>query len=239
MATSAAVWWAPDAGLGRGVAAHRRVPVEVVLGEVQPRAGDRPERIRPGQPEARALDHEHVDVEVERAHQRHLGVAGGDRSPARRLDHRRRQQRGGGLAVGPGDGDDRPRAAGPLLLPLVGEVDLAAHRHAGLPRDGEEAVALGHAGAGGHELDALHQGPQLGRRRARRGGRRRARADRSAASAAGGRRPRPPPSRGARGPAPVASPATASPYTRARRPISARPSARLHQRSPAAFSQSA
>ena len=73
---------AEDAGLGRRVGVHRDVPVEVVGGQVEPGRGVAAERPGPGQPEARALDDERVDVEVERLDERDVGVAGGHRAHA-------------------------------------------------------------------------------------------------------------------------------------------------------------
>ena len=137
----------------------------------------------------------------------------------------------------PGDRHHRPRATGTRLLPLVGQVDLAAHRHARGARRREERVVLGHAGAGHDEVDTGHERAPARRRRARRGGRprgaaRRARRHRGRAVVGDDHVPR----RDATSARAVASPATASPYTRARPAISAGPrrSASRRSREPSA-----
>ena len=52
------------------------------------------------------------------------------------------------LAVGARDGDHRAGTAGTGLLPPVGQLELAAHRHARLGGHREERVALGEPGLG-------------------------------------------------------------------------------------------
>ena len=89
---------------------------------------------------------------VERGDERHVGVADGDGAPAGGAQHRGGQQRGGGLAVGPGDGEHRARPARALLLPLVGEVDLGAQRHAEARGGDDHGVGLGDARAGHDEV---------------------------------------------------------------------------------------
>jgi hypothetical protein len=52
----------PDAGLGGHVALQVVVPVEVVLGQVQPHRDPRPEGVGPPQLERRHLGDHHVDI---------------------------------------------------------------------------------------------------------------------------------------------------------------------------------
>ena len=87
---------------------------------------------------------------VDGADERDVGVAGGDGADTSGLEHGDGEQRRGRLAVGAGDGEQRSRASGALLLPPVGELDLADHRPARRRGGGEEAVALGHP-RGGHD----------------------------------------------------------------------------------------
>ncbi len=101
-----------DPGLRRRVGRQRAVPVEMVGGEVEPRRGGAAEALGPGQAEARALDDEGVDVEVDGGDERDVGVAGGDGAHAGGLEHGDGEQRRRRLAVGPGDGEHRPRPAG-------------------------------------------------------------------------------------------------------------------------------
>ena len=56
-----------DLALGGGVGRQRAVPVEVVGGQVEPRRASAAEVLGPRQAEARALDDEGVDVEVDGA----------------------------------------------------------------------------------------------------------------------------------------------------------------------------
>ena len=135
--------------------------VEVVGREVQPR-GD-PGREPPGgrQAERRRLDHEQLGaMVVERGHQRHLGVAGGDRGLTRRLQHGRDHHRHGRLAVRAGDGHQRP------VVPAAGQVELADDRHAQLGRHREGRVVLRQAGGGdqlGRAAQQRAQGGLVGR----------------------------------------------------------------------------
>ena len=78
-----------DPRLGGLVGGHRGVPVEVVGRQVEPRGGVATEALGPREAEARALDDEGIDVEVEGGDEWHVGVAG-SRPTARR---RRRASR--------------------------------------------------------------------------------------------------------------------------------------------------
>ena len=67
----------PHAGLRRLVAGEVEVDVEVVRGEVQPRADDRPVGGGEGEAERRRLHHEHLGLRVvDGLDQRHVDVAG-------------------------------------------------------------------------------------------------------------------------------------------------------------------
>jgi hypothetical protein len=133
------------------------VPVEVVGGEVEPRRHLRAQARGPGQAEAAALDDERIDVEVEGVDERRLGVAGRDGTAPAHVQHRRGQQRGRRLPVGAGDRQDRARPAGTALLPLPGEVDLAADGQTALVRFGDQRVMLGQPGRGHDELHGVEQ----------------------------------------------------------------------------------
>ncbi len=129
----------PDAGLGVLVALDRVVDVEVVLGEVQPRGHRGLEVPGVAEPERRRLDHEHVELGPgDGLDQRDVGVAHGQRRSPRRLEHLGDEGGDGGLAVGAGDGHQRP------VVPRRGQVELAEHRHRRPPapprtRDGGRA----------------------------------------------------------------------------------------------------
>ena len=117
-------WLVKIRALGRLVAVHRRVPVEVVGREVEPHRGLGAERRRPRQPEARALDDEGVEILVDRVDERgRVFPASTVRSPAAR----RISTVSSVVVVLPSVpviAEDRPRPAGALLLPAVGEFDL-------------------------------------------------------------------------------------------------------------------
>ena len=130
------------------------MPVEVVGRQVEPERGVGAELFRPRQAEAAALDDVRVELHLERVDERNVGVAGRDRAHARGGQHRRREQARGRLAVGPGDGEDRSGPAGSVLLPLVGELDLAAHRHVVASRGDDHGVRLGHTRRRRHEIEA-------------------------------------------------------------------------------------
>ena len=49
----------------------------MIFGQVEPHRGVAAELLGGRQPEARALDDERIDVEIERGDQRHVRVAGG------------------------------------------------------------------------------------------------------------------------------------------------------------------
>jgi hypothetical protein len=87
-------------------------------------------------------------------------------APSAGLDHRGRHERRRRLAVGARHRDHRAGAAGAGLLPPVGQLELAAHRHTRAGRDREERVALGETRARCHQLDA---GDERRERCARRG----------------------------------------------------------------------
>ncbi|CAB4585731.1 unannotated protein [freshwater metagenome] len=146
---------APDAGLGRLVGRHRRVPIQMIRSEVQPRRRLGAERLDECEAEAGGLHHEHVDVHVECLHQRNVRVAARDRATTRCLDHRLDHRDGGGLAVRAGDGDHRTRSTGTRLLPLVGEVEFAVHGLALLTGESQDTVPLGNPGRRGDGVDSV------------------------------------------------------------------------------------
>ena len=78
-------------------------------------------RSRPSEPERRRLDHEHVDVGIERGDERHIGVPDRERLATRREQHVGDHRRDRRLAVGAGD-RDHGAARG---VPVGREVELA------------------------------------------------------------------------------------------------------------------
>ena len=106
----------------------RPVPLEVVVGEVQAHARVRRDRLRTRLesqvPElvARELDHEHVEAGriADGVEHRRPDVADGRGAQPALDEHRRRQARGGGLAV-------RARHEHPVRRRAVGAHDLVAH----------------------------------------------------------------------------------------------------------------
>ena len=120
---------APDARLGRLVRRQVGVAVQVVGGEVEPRAHRGGEAPRVLETKRRRLDHEHIGGRIgDGGHQRHRGVAHGDCSQPGGHQHVAHQRRHRGLAVRAGDGEQRP------VVPPRGEVELRQDRHAGSPR---------------------------------------------------------------------------------------------------------
>ena len=80
---------------------------------------------------SRKLVHSTTNASTSRSRavdERHVGVAGGHGAHAAGGEHLDGPQRGRRLAVGAGDGEHRPRPARPLLLPAVGQLELADHR---------------------------------------------------------------------------------------------------------------
>ena len=95
------------------------------------------------EPERRGLDHEHLGGRVvEGGDEGHVGVAHGLGSPSGPPQHGRDHHRDRGLAVGPGDGDDRSP------VPALGQVELADRHQPGVRRCGEGGMGLGQAGCG-------------------------------------------------------------------------------------------
>jgi hypothetical protein len=151
-----------DASLGGRVGRQRPVPIEMVGGEVEPGRGVGAEALGPGQTEARALDDEGVEiVEADSGDERDVGVAGSDRAHPGGLEHGDSEQRRRRLAVGAGDGEHRPRPAAALLLPLVGELELADDAPSAPSGDGEQPMALRHPGRRDDDVAALHQCVEL------------------------------------------------------------------------------
>ena len=136
---------------------HRPVPVLVVGGQVEPHRGLRTKAVQPVQPEAAALDDEHIDIVVERGHEWYFGVPHCSGSVAGHLQHVRRKQRGGGLPVGTRDRQHRSRPTEALLLPLVGQVDLRADRRTTGQRCDDHGVCLRHTGCRAHDVALRHQ----------------------------------------------------------------------------------
>ena len=146
----------PDAGLGRLVALEGAVHVEVVGGEVQPGGDGGPEVPTGGQAERGGLDDEHLhSMVVERLDEGDLGVAHRRRPPTGRLEHGGDHHRHRGLAVGAGDGDQRP------VVPAGGQVEFGDHRFAQLGGHGEGGVVLGQPGRGQQLVGAGEQPPQI------------------------------------------------------------------------------
>ncbi len=140
------------------------MPVQVIRCQVEPRRGLGTERRRPCQPEARALHDERLDVEVDRIDQWRLGVPGVDRADTTGAQHRDGQQRGGGLAVGPGDGEDRAGPAVAVLLPAVRELDLRDEFDAVATGGVDHRMGLGHPRCGAHEITRPDEPVEIGGR---------------------------------------------------------------------------
>jgi hypothetical protein len=142
----------PDPGLGALVVQQRAVVVEVVGREVQPGPHGRCEALRVVEPERRRLHHEDVDGRVvDRGHQRDGRVADRAGGQARGLEHRAHQRRHRRLAVGTGDGQQRP------VVPPCRQVELRQDRHARRPGQLEHRMAVGQAGRGHHRVHRAHQ----------------------------------------------------------------------------------
>ena len=150
----------PHARLGRRVGVERCVPVLVIRCEVEPHRCLGAEVIEPVESKAAALDGEDVDIGIEHRHQRNFRVADGRRPVTGGSEHLGGQQRRGRLAVGTGDRQHRPRTAHPLLLPLVGEVDLRADRPTCTYGGDDHRMRLGHAGRRADDVDGLDQPTQ-------------------------------------------------------------------------------
>ena len=126
--------------LGCLIAFEAAVHVEMIGREVQPGGDGRAEPAR-GKSKRRRLDNEDVSVGiVDRRDKRDVGVPGGDGDTTigcergdGELDRRR-------LAVGAGDGDDRP------IVPDRCEIKLGHDRHTGGVGDGERLVLLRETG---------------------------------------------------------------------------------------------
>ena len=63
---------------------------------------------------------------------------------------------GGGLAVRSRDGENRPRSAGPFLLPAVRQLDLRHELDTGELRSNDHSVCLGNTGRRTHQIAADH-----------------------------------------------------------------------------------
>ena len=188
-ATSSAVWSGPELAPWPPRSASRStVHVEVVGGEVEPRADARARSAREWrEPERRRLDHEHLDGGVvDRGDERHLGVAGGDRA---------RRPTPASIAV---------TSVVTVVLPSVPVIgDAAAGRpsaaarsnsltHRDTGRGGQRRTpggARGRRGSAARASTPPARAPRAGPRRAPRPAPRRARRRSGAASAPGGRRP--------------------------------------------------
>ena len=165
MATSVGSLLGEDARLGRLVAVHAGVPVEVVRRQVEPRPRRRRGTLasRPGGSSCTRRRTRRRRGRARRRAATSVLPASTARTPAA-SQHRHGEQRRRRLAVGAGDGEHRAWAARPLLLPAVGELELAHDGTAGRRGDREQRVRLGHAGrrhdelAGRHELGAAGGG---------------------------------------------------------------------------------
>ena len=146
-----------DLGLRRRVGLHRLVPVEVIGRQVEPRRRLAAEVLGPGQPEARALDDEDVDVEVDRLDEGHVGISCGNGPHPRGFQDGDREQGRRRLPVGPGDGEHRPGAVVALLLPFIGQLQLAHDAPALIAGHAEQAVALGNAWRRNDEVAVLDE----------------------------------------------------------------------------------
>ena len=136
---------APDAGLGLLVVLERRVDVQVISGEVQPRRDRRAEGPAVAEAERRRLHHEHVRGGiVDRGDQRHLGVAHRLGAQTGRFEHLGHQRRDRGLAVRAGDRQHR------AVVPERGQIELAQDRDAGLACRCEHRVVVGQPRGGQH-----------------------------------------------------------------------------------------
>jgi hypothetical protein len=151
-----------DARLGRGVALHAVVAVQVVRGEIQHRRRMDAHRVHALELEAGQLEHVGAPGRLEHGpRQRSPEIPADERLEPTGLAQRAQQRGGGALAVGAGDAEDRcarREEAG-------GELDLAPHRHARLARPDD-------GGKSQRDARAHHQevGPaevELAERRAR------------------------------------------------------------------------
>ncbi|MPM47985.1 hypothetical protein SDC9_94706 [bioreactor metagenome] len=147
-----------DTGLVGGVLGHRRVPLEVVLFDVEDGRRVHRQAVRPVQLEAGQFDGEGVvRLGVEHGlHHRLADVAAGDGAQAGGLQHRLEHLGGGRLAVGAGDG--QPGRGVLRVLESPGELHLAVDRHPAQRRSGQQRGARLPAGGGDDEVDVLGQG---------------------------------------------------------------------------------
>jgi hypothetical protein len=135
------------------VCLERAVPVEVVLGDVEEQRGVGRQRLGVLGLEARHLADD-GGLGVDRAHQRgqrRAHVAGQRDGQARLPPDRAEQLGGGGLAVRAGHRHEAVRQQPP------GQLQLAEHRHAALPRCRDHGRLVRHARALDHELGAVEQ----------------------------------------------------------------------------------
>ena len=143
--------------LGSDVTVHRRMPVEMVGRKVQPHRGIGAEPFGPSQTEAGALDHEGVEIVIEGVDQRDVGVAESRCAEARRTQDGNGEFGRRGLAVGPRDRQDRTWPTDPLLLPDVGEFDLAVDRNSAGPGGKDQGMRLGYTGRGREQVELGHE----------------------------------------------------------------------------------
>ena len=158
MATSPRLLEPPHPGLGGAVGVHRGVPVLVVLGEVQPHRGVGPEARR-SRRAGSWCTRRRTRRRRRRARRRVACRCCRRRSPVAR---RRATSRPPcsvvvvlpSVPVTASIGRGPP---GPALLPLEGEVDLAAHRDPGADRRGQHRMRLGHTRARGDQVAPVEQ----------------------------------------------------------------------------------
>ena len=130
----------PHAGLGQPVVVERAVHVEVVGGEVEPRAHPRREPAAVREPERGRLHDEHVQVVAgDGLDERDLQVADRCGAHAGAVEHGGDEGGDRGLAVGPRDGQHRAVVPGPR------QVELAQHRAVVDAGEAEQRVLLGQA----------------------------------------------------------------------------------------------
>ncbi len=140
------------AGFGRGVVVHGGVPVQMVFGDVEHHPGLGSQRRRPVQLKAGQLDGQHVGGLMQHVQHGAADVAAQAAVHARGDEHGVQHRRGGGLAVGAGDGQPAPRRA--VMAGLVeppGQLDVAPDRHTGGRGGGGHRRGRRETGAGDNQ----------------------------------------------------------------------------------------